>query len=115
LKLPLRQVLADSYVSDIAIAALLLRALEQGIRVLWTPLEHLAVFLFTAVAILDVPYFSHTFDAADRFLLTGIFINLISALTAFASAWLLSRWVYGAGPIRSLSICCSRLRRSSHV
>jgi len=115
LKLPLRQVLADSHISEVAIAALLLRSLEQAIRALWTPLERFAVFLFTAIAILDVPYFSLTLSSVDRLLLTRIFLNLISAFTAFASAWLLSRWVHGAGPIRSLSSCCRRLRRTSHV
>jgi hypothetical protein len=115
LKPSLRTVLADSHVSDIAIAALLLRSLDSAFRVLWPPIAHSATFLFTAIAILDVPYFSRTLGTVGRLQIMEMSKNLISGLIAFASAWLLSRWMYSVGPIRSLSQCCNSLRRSSHV
>jgi hypothetical protein len=109
LKPPLRTVLADSHVSDIAIAAILLRSLDSAFRVLWPPIAHAATFLFTAIAILDVPYCSRTLDTANRLQIMEMSKNLISALIAFTSVWLLSRWTYRVGPIRSLS------QWSSHV
>jgi hypothetical protein len=112
---PLRRVLADSHISDVAIAALVLRSLDSAFRILWPPIANAATFLFTAIAILDVPYFSRTLNTFDRILLMEMSKNLISASIAFTSAWLLSRWMYGVGPIRSLINCCNAVRRSSHV
>ena len=115
MKSSLRSVLAESHVSDVAIAWLVLHALESAFWVVWLPIEHAAGFVFMAVAILDIPYHSHTLDTVDRMQLMEMSISLISALGAAASAWIFSRWMYGVGPIRSLSMSCKRLRRRSHV
>lgn len=111
----LRRALAESYVADVAIAWLVLRSLQSAFWVVWLPIERIAGFLITAIAILDVPYHSRTLDVVDRMQLIEISGNLISALTTAGCAWTLSRWMYGTGPIRSLSISCNKLRRSSHV
>jgi len=107
----LREILADSYVSAVAIAVLLYWSLYWGFSALWSILAHAASFLFTAVAILGIPYVSSTFTGADRLMLTVLF----NAFVCFAAAWLLSRWVYGTGPLRSLSKCRTRLARRNHV
>jgi hypothetical protein len=111
----LRTVLAESHISDVAIAVLLFRSLASGIRVLGPPLAHASVFVFTAVAIRDVPYYSLALDIKDRLELVKMFGNLISCLIAAASASAFSRWMYNVGPIRSLSQRFNALRRSSHV
>lgn len=115
LKSSLRTVLAESHVSDVAIAALLLHSLNSAFLALWLPISRAATFICTAIAILDVPYYSRTLNAVDRMQLTELWGNFISALSAVASAWVLSRWIHGVGPIRSLTLSCKRLTRSNHV
>lgn len=111
----LREILADSHISAVAIAVLILWSLEWAFRALWGPLSSVIGFLATAVAILDIPYFSTTLDVTDRFMLITTFSYLLGALTGFASAWFLSRWVYGVGPLRSLSHCRTRLTRRDYA
>jgi hypothetical protein len=107
----LREILADSHVSAVAIAVLLYWSLYWGFNALWSMLARAANFLFTAVAILGIPFGSSTFTGVDRLMLTFLF----NAFVCFAAAWLLSRWVYGTGPLRSLTKCRTRLARRNHV
>lgn len=106
----LRKSLADSHVSAVAIAVLLFWSIEMGLRSLWGPLYRTASFLFTAVAILDIPYVA--WDATHvRYVLFTSLWYFFYALVSFCSAWHLSLWVYGTGPLRSLSECRTRLAR----
>ena len=107
-----RGVLADSHIGEVSIAVLLLRALESGVRAIPGPLFRFADFLFTAVAIRGIPYGSGTSILID---LAIPIAYLAEAMTAFAAAWLVSRWVYGMGPFCSLSKCRARLGRRSDV
>jgi len=109
----LRQVLADSHISAVAIAVLLLWSLDAGFRALWGPLFRAVGLLFTGVAIMGIPYFS--FGIADRLNLITTFSYVFGGITRLAAAWLLSRWVYGVGPLRSLGAYRSRLARRNHV
>lgn len=111
----LREILADSHISAVAIAVLLVWSLDAVFRALWGPLSRAASFLFTAVAILDIPYFSRTPTLADRAMLITTFSYLFSAFINIAAAWVLSRWVYGVGPLRSLSKYRTKLPRRNHV
>jgi hypothetical protein len=111
----LREILADSYVSAVAIVVLLYWSLYWGFAALWGPVARAVSFLFTAAAILDIPYFSTTFTSAERSILTITPISLFNAFVCLTAAWLLSRWVYGSGPLRSLSKCRARLVRRNHV
>ena len=56
----LRQVLADSHIAAATIAVLLLWSIDGAFRALWIPVSRAVEFLFTAVAIFDIPYFSPT-------------------------------------------------------
>ena len=105
----LRKVLADSHVAAVTIAVLLMWALDATFRGLWDPAYDLGAFVLTGLAIRDIPYVSPTLTVADRLMLitTGYF--LYSAVICFLAAWLLSRWVYGMGPIRILTTCGNRL------
>ena len=107
MKHSLRRILADSHVSAVAIAVLLLWSLDSGFRAL-------AVFLITAAAIRGVPYFSIRLTPADRLLLVKTLLYLLDALTSLAAAWLLSHWVYGVGPLRSLGRYGTRVTRRNH-
>jgi hypothetical protein len=107
-----RGVLADSHIAAVSIAVLLLRGLESGVKALQGPLFRCADFLVNAVAIRGIPYGSGTFTLIDLAIPLGY---LTEAMTAFAAAWLVSRWVYGLGPFCSLSKCRARLTRRSDV
>jgi hypothetical protein len=111
MKRSLRQVLADSHVAAVTIAVLLLWSLDAAFRALWLPVSHVLGFLFTAVAILDIPYFSPTLTVTDRVMLVTASAYLYGAVVSFSAAWVLSRWVYGIGPFRSLTGCCRETHR----
>jgi hypothetical protein len=114
-KSSLREILAGSHIAAIAIAVLVLWSIDWGFRALWSPLSRAATFLVTAVAIRDVPYFPSTPTLADRVMLVSTLFYLFGALACIAAAWLLSRWAYGMGPLRSLSKYRVILTRSNHV
>ena len=111
----LRQVLADSHVSAVAIVLLLLWSLDAAFRGLWEPAYRVGAFLLNAIAIWDIPYHSPTLTAADRLMWIGTFYFFYSAIGSFLAAWLLSRWVYGMGPLRSLAACRRNLIGRKHV
>jgi hypothetical protein len=111
----LREILADYHVSAVAIAVLLFWALYWGFTALWGPLARAASFLFTTVAILGIPFGSSTYTAADRLMLSQTLTFLFNAFVCLAAAWLLSRWTYGTGPLRSLNKCRTSLTKGNHV
>ena len=114
-KRSLRQVLADSHVSSVAIALLLLWSLDAAFRGLWDPAYRAGAFLLYAIAIWDIPYHSSTRTGADRLMWIGSFYFLYSAIISFLAAWLISWWVYSIGPFRALASCCSKLIKRKHV
>jgi hypothetical protein len=114
----LRGMLADSDVAAVAIAVLLFWSLHSAcwsLLGLSGPLSRAAEFSITAVAIHGIPYSSRTLDVTDLFTFFNTFAYLFYSLAYMAAAWLLSRWVYGVGPLRSLSQRSTRLARRSHV
>jgi hypothetical protein len=113
MKPSLRELLAESHIAAVAIAVLLLWSLDSGFQALWRPLSHVLGFLFTAVAILDMPDFS--FGLEERVILITTFFYLLAALISLAAAWLLSHWVYGRSPLRSLSTYRAKLTRSKNA
>jgi hypothetical protein len=96
----IREILAKSHVAAIAIALLLVWSVESLLWSLWRPLYRVCIFLITAVSILGVP--SDSLTEVDRLMVVTSLAYLFSALCCVAAAWLLSRWVYGAEPLRSL-------------
>jgi hypothetical protein len=111
MKPSLRQILADSHTATVAIALLLLWSLDGAFRALWPPVFRAVSYLFTAAAIFDIPYFSPTLTMTDRVMLMTTFFYLYSAAISLSAAWLLSRWVYGMGPLRCLISYHSKLIR----
>ena len=111
----LRETLAESHIAAVAIAVLLLWSLDEAFRGLWVPVSHAVGYLLTAVAILDIPYFSPTLTIADRLMLITTFSYLYDAIIALSAAWVQSRWVYGAGPLRTLNSYRSKLLGGDHA
>jgi hypothetical protein len=115
MKSRLRQVLADSHVAAIAVAVLLFAALNGICRGLWDPLYRFGGFVVTGIAIWDIPYIPSIPTAADRLMLLTVAHYLYSAFACILGALLLSRWVYGMGPLRSLNACRNELIRRRDV
>jgi hypothetical protein len=111
----LRKTLADSHVSAIAIAMLLFRSLDSALWVLWGPLSDGPFFFFSNGVIFDVVGFSRALMNNNRFSLFLTFSWLLNSLVYLAAAVLLSRWVYGMGPLRSLSKYGARLSMGNDV
>ena len=110
-----RKILADSHVATVAIAVLLLWSLDSAMWALWNPVSRATKFLFTAVAILDIPYFTPALTGEDRITLFISFSYLLNSFVCMAAAWLLSRWVYGIGPLRCMSKYGPIVTRRNHV
>jgi hypothetical protein len=99
----LRSALADSHVSTIALSVLLVWALDLFFRGIWRPLATAAEFLVTAIAIRDIPYSSGRFTSQDMIFLVWMLSYIVSAFLTVLAAWLLSKRVYGIGPIRAMA------------
>ena len=76
--------------SAIAIAALLLSSIDEGFRALWPIISRAARYVFTAVAIFDVPYLSPTLNVMDRLTLIETSTYLYGSVVSLFAAWLLS-------------------------
>ena len=115
----LRKVLIDSHVAAVAIAVLIFFSLDSVASVaravfgLWGPFLEVVSFLATAVAIRGIPSSPVTRYYVTDYLLPATLPNLFLALVYLAAAWLLSRWVYGTGPLRSLSTYRDKLSRKT--
>ena len=107
----IRQILGDSHIAAVAIAVLLLRSFEFGVRSLAQPVVSLTGFLIDVVAIREIPY--GTFTSGQWFTLLPAFANFGGGVISLFAAWLLSRWVYGMGPFHSLTECSTKIARGN--
>lgn len=105
----LRDILAHSHVAAVTIVVLLLSSFGSIVRGISKPLPEAADYIATAVAIMGPP--TRGFTAMDRIILITAAAYLIDGCVALAAAWLLSRWVYGVGPFRSLGMCGTTITR----
>ena len=92
----LREILGETYIAAVAIAVLLFWSIELVLWALWGPCYRAAEFVFTM---------------PDWLLVFRTVSYLYGALISLAAAWVLSRWIYGAGPLRALMQCRARLAR----
>lgn len=113
----LRRVLDDSHVAPIAIALLLARSLFEGIHGLTPPIANsilgAILFLITAVAERELPMISSSLSGSNLLMLSEGLFHLVYAAAYAAAAWLLSRWIYGKGPLHGLRIAWSERPRGS--
>jgi hypothetical protein len=107
-----RRVLAESHVAAVAIAVLVVWSLDWGVRASARPVFGLADFVINVIAIRGIPYGSGTFYWGPWITpLTYAFSSIIY----FIAASILSRWVFGIGPFRSLRECCAKLVRRNYA
>lgn len=96
----LRRALIDSHISIVAIAVLLVWSLNSVARALdrlWLPATD---YLATVIATLSFPDSPYSFG--DRVALSLTLWYAFEAIAAAVTAWLLSRWAFGLGPLRTL-------------
>ncbi|SRR5258708_820178 len=111
----LREALANSHVSAVAIAVLLFFSVQAMLFGLWVPTFRVLNYLFEAVAILDTPYFARGLTIIDRTQILITSFYFVHAVFSFVAAWTISQWVYGAGPIRALIVHRAALQRGNRV
>jgi len=99
----------------VAVAVLLLWSFDSVLDALWDPIFSAISFLITAVALLGLPYIPPQFSFSQRSMLISTSFYLLEALICFAAAWILSHWVYGMSPLRSLKSYGERLARRNHA
>lgn len=114
MKRSLREILADSHVGAVAIAVLVFWFLDGIFEALWPLFARAGNFLITAVAILDIPYFSPTLTVLNRSMLTFVCFYLYGAIMSVSAAWLLSKWLHGTTPLRALATYRTKLRKANH-
>jgi hypothetical protein len=115
MKPSLREILADSRIALVAVAVLLLWSFDSVLDALWDPIFSAISFLITAVALLGLPYIPPQFSFSQRSMLISTSFYLLEVLICFAAAWILSHWVYGMSPLRSLKSYGERLARRNHA
>jgi hypothetical protein len=87
--------LAGSHTSAVAVAVLLYWSLYWGFTALEIPVARAASFLFTSVAILNIPYGSFTFTG---FSFKDALPDLSGFVVLFLVWYLLVRWLYFTPP-----------------
>lgn len=107
----LRKILADSHISAVAIVVLLFWSLESLFLSVGFPLYLAAGSLFCGfITRSPVPR-----TLPDRDVLNAVFWYLVYAFIYFVAASLLSQWVHGEGPFRTLGKYRIRLARRNHA
>jgi len=108
----IRKILGDSHVAAVAVGVLIFLSVRWIAEVLPMPVADAVVFLASAVAVRGMPSES---GASSRFILATDCLILLSALVNLAAAWLLSRWVYGEGPLQVQGSYPARFRGRRNV
>ena len=112
---PLRKVLIDSHVAAITIAIMIFFSLEAALFGLYISANTAALFFLVN---LPNKLSTHTLLAlydATLPLIPWTLYNLVMSLTGIFAAWILSRWVYGVGPLRSLGSYRGRFSRKTNA
>jgi|SRR5882724_6800449 len=113
LKPSLKTVLVESRVATVAIMVLLFWTVYAGVQFVSYPLYNLFAWLVTAVLILDIPYIPRRLTVWDQLLLITSLWNLALAVTSFAAASGLSKWLFNTSPVETLRKCHSFLRKEN--
>ena len=110
----IRGALADSHVAAITIAVLFFAAVERVFGALIYLTNHLVLYLQLANTYRSF-HIAGLLGERDPEMYPRILSCIIGASAAILSAWLLSRWIYGVNPLRSLASYREKLLRRAHV
>ena len=103
-----RSAVLTSRTAAVAIALLTTWAIVNLVYALEGPAQQLLILTGTAIAIQDVP--APPSASEFRIVLLQSSQSLLSALTEFGMAWIVSKAVYGAGPLTALRRAHKELR-----
>ena len=102
----LRETLATSHVSAVAIAVLIFYSFDFLVRAFQDVLPPVVDFIATAVAVRGMPYISPGSSVLEQLRLLPVLYFFFATAMSLAFAQLVSRWVYGVG----LFACLKRYR-----
>lgn len=116
----LNKILTDSHISAVAVAVLLLWSITYGSLALSYLLVLAGEFLFSLASDVSTWWRGGLIPSSgemlfDRMLFVMALEYLFRTLVVFGAAWIVSRCVYGAGPLRSLSQHRARVARRDYV
>ena len=114
----LGKILTDSHISAVAIAVLLVWSITYGSLALSYLLVLAGEFLFSLVSDVSTWWRNGLMPSSgdfDRVLFVMALEYLFRSLVVFGAAWIVSRCVYGAGPLRSLSQHRASVARRDYV
>jgi hypothetical protein len=105
-------------VAAVAIVFLLFWSIESGLTALYWLFSIPFMNFWGAFDfyISDISYALEAFvTSLSRQLTNGVvLIFLLNSIVCLIGAWFLSRWVFGLGPVRSLSTYRVRVKRGTH-
>jgi hypothetical protein len=117
----LREVLADSHIAAVAVAVLLVWSIDWGSKALLSLLV-LAFEISDSVLTIASMWWHDgviSFGSRDMFfdqtLLVTAMKYLFWTVISVGAAWIMSRCVYGVGPLRTLITSRARVARRDHV
>jgi hypothetical protein len=116
----LGKILTDSHISAVAIAVLLLWSISYGSLALSYLLVLAGEFLFSLASDVSTWWRDGLMPPSGGMLFDrGLFVMaleyLFRTLGVFGATWIVSRFIYGAGPLRSLSQHRARVARRDYV
>jgi hypothetical protein len=107
----LREILSKSHIAAITIAILLFWFVDAIFQALLPFIYDASNFVFTAIAIFDIPYISSKLDISGSLM----FAYLFTAGASLLAAYILSHWVYRLGPFAALASYSSKLAWRKNV
>lgn len=101
MKPSLKTVLRESHVAIIAIAMLLGQGVMLLFQIAWIPIREAIAILIDAI---EYPYVGLIFKGifSTQFICQVIYASFSLALPCFVVAWIVSRFVFSAGPFEAL-------------
>jgi hypothetical protein len=117
----LREILADSHISAVAIAVLLVWSIDSGFKTIMSLL--VLAFEFSVSMVMIGSTWWHdgiiSFGSPDMLFDRSLFVMTMEyffwTVISFGAAWIVSRCVYSVGPLRTLSTYRARVARRDYV
>jgi len=110
----LRKTLVDSHVAAVTVAALLFASIGAFYGAADRLVYH-AVLFIRLIANHRLSFALRDLELRDSGMLAVTLSCFCAGAALVLAAWIVSRWVYGVGPLRSLSRYRNKLSRKSHA
>lgn len=114
MSVPVRTLLRETHVAAVIIAVLLFSTLDTLFQSLWFSAEPI-LRNYTEDAMGVTGQFRLPPGQIQQIIAWASGPALLRGLAEWGAAWLLSQWVYGEGPLRSLARYRTRIARKTHA